>query len=192
MTRDDNDSPQGRGHTSPLGHLLNIQEVSTYLNVPVRTLYQMVSQGTIPATKIGKHWRFSRDAIDRWLHRRTNAGKATLLVVDDDPLIGQLFEDVFSEDGYIVISTTDPAEALQLIRDRDFTLVFLDVVMPGISGADLFAELKKVRPSQRLILMTAYPDSHLVAQALALGPVTLLQKPFSIQHLRATLQTTIP
>jgi excisionase family DNA binding protein len=174
------------------GRLLNIHELSAYLNIPVRTLYQMAGEGTIPATKIGKHWRFRRDSIDRWLRRRTAAGRATLLVVDDDPMIGQLFEDVFSDDGYLVTSTTDPGAALQLIRDREFSVAFLDVVMPGITGGALLAEIKRIRPTQPLILMTAYPDSELVAQALALGPVTLVQKPFSIHHLRALVQGMIP
>jgi DNA-binding NtrC family response regulator len=151
----------------------------------------MVSQGTIPGTKIGKHWRFSRDAVDRWLHRRFTS-RASVLVVDDDPLIGQLFEDVFGDDGYDVVVATEASTAARWVREREFTVVFLDVVMPGLDGAQLLSQIRQARPGQNVILMTAYPDSDLVARALALGPITLLQKPFSIQHLQSTVRALSP
>lgn len=170
-----------------ISEVLSIHELSAYLNIPVRTLYQMAGEGTIPGTKIGKHWRFSREGIDRWLQRRS-ARRQTLLVVDDDPLVGQLFADVFADDGYTVVVAGDTAAARQLIREQEFSTVFLDVVMPGVSGAALLTEIRQLKPTQHVILMTAYPASELVAEALRHGPVTLLQKPFSIQHLRATLR----
>ena len=47
--------------------ILTVQELSDYLKVPVSTLYKLVREGSIPATKIGKHWRFHKDAIDAWI-----------------------------------------------------------------------------------------------------------------------------
>lgn len=50
------------------GHdVLNIEQLSDYLDVPKSTLYRLVRDGKIPSRKVGKHWRFHRDAIDRWL-----------------------------------------------------------------------------------------------------------------------------
>ena len=46
--------------------ILTIQELSDYLKVPVSTLYKLVREGSIPSFKVGKHWRFHKDAIDRW------------------------------------------------------------------------------------------------------------------------------
>lgn len=50
--------------------ILTIQELSTYLKVPVSTLYKLVREGSIPSTKVGKHWRFHKNAIDNWISRR--------------------------------------------------------------------------------------------------------------------------
>ena len=47
--------------------ILTIQELSDYLKVPVSTLYKLAREGSMPGTKVGKHWRFQKDAIDGWL-----------------------------------------------------------------------------------------------------------------------------
>jgi excisionase family DNA binding protein len=47
--------------------VLNIDQLSDYLAVPKSTLYRLVRDGKIPSHKVGKHWRFRRESIDRWL-----------------------------------------------------------------------------------------------------------------------------
>jgi excisionase family DNA binding protein len=46
---------------------MTIEEVSEYLRVPVSSLYKLAQQGKIPASKVGRHWRFRREFIDRWI-----------------------------------------------------------------------------------------------------------------------------
>ncbi len=53
--------------------VLTIKELSAYLKIPKSTLYKLVREGKIPSQKIGRHWRFRKRAIDRWLEEtRTN------------------------------------------------------------------------------------------------------------------------
>lgn len=47
--------------------VLTIDELATYLKVSKSTLYKLVQEGKVPGQKVGKHWRFRRDLIDRWL-----------------------------------------------------------------------------------------------------------------------------
>lgn len=47
--------------------VLTIDELATYLKVSKSTLYKLVQEGKVPGQKVGKHWRFKRDVIDRWL-----------------------------------------------------------------------------------------------------------------------------
>jgi excisionase family DNA binding protein len=47
--------------------VLTIEELATYLKIPKSTLYKVVREGRIPSQKIGRHWRFRKGAIDRWL-----------------------------------------------------------------------------------------------------------------------------
>lgn len=54
--------------------VLTIKELSAYLKIPKSTLYKLVREGKIPSQKIGRHWRFRKRAIDRWLEE-TRANK---------------------------------------------------------------------------------------------------------------------
>lgn len=49
------------------GDVLTIEELSVYLKIPRSTLYKLVREGKIPSQKVGRHWRFRKETIDRWL-----------------------------------------------------------------------------------------------------------------------------
>lgn len=51
----------------PMDAVFTIDELSVYLKLPKRTLYKLAQEGSIPGHKVGRHWRFKRDTIDRWL-----------------------------------------------------------------------------------------------------------------------------
>lgn len=55
--------------------VLNIEELSTYLRIPKSTLYKLVREGRIPSQKVGRHWRFRKKAIDRWLEETKPNGE---------------------------------------------------------------------------------------------------------------------
>jgi len=52
-----------------IGDVLTIEELSAYLKIPRSTLYKLVREGKIPSQKVGRHWRFRKETIDRWLDR---------------------------------------------------------------------------------------------------------------------------
>ena len=56
--------------------ILTIQELSDYLKVPVSTLYKLVREKSIPSFKVGKHWRFHKDAIDAWIAQADQTERA--------------------------------------------------------------------------------------------------------------------
>lgn len=49
--------------------IFNIDQLSSYLRVPKSTLYKLAAEGKIPSQKVGRHWRFRRQSVDRWLDR---------------------------------------------------------------------------------------------------------------------------
>ncbi|WP_322509199.1 helix-turn-helix domain-containing protein [Anaerolinea sp.] len=55
---------------------MTIEEVSEYLRVPVSSLYKLAQQGKIPASKVGRHWRFRREFIDRYIDDQVYALKS--------------------------------------------------------------------------------------------------------------------
>ena len=52
------------------GDVLTIDELSVYLKIPKSTLYKLVREGKVPCQKIGRHWRFGRKAIEKWLEEK--------------------------------------------------------------------------------------------------------------------------
>lgn len=55
--------------------VFNIDELADYLKIPKSTLYKLVREGKIPAQKVGRHWRFHKEAINRWLSNRQGSTK---------------------------------------------------------------------------------------------------------------------
>jgi excisionase family DNA binding protein len=55
--------------------VLTIDELSEYLKIPKSTLYKLLQEGKVPGQKVGRHWRFHRDVIDRWLGENKKTGK---------------------------------------------------------------------------------------------------------------------
>lgn len=54
---------------SNTGPVLTVDELAEYLKIPKSTLYKLAQEGTIPGKKVGRHWRFRKEAIDRWLDK---------------------------------------------------------------------------------------------------------------------------
>ena len=52
---------------SPIGEVLTIEELAAYLKIPKSTLYKLAREERVPSDKVGRHWRFQKRAIDRWL-----------------------------------------------------------------------------------------------------------------------------
>lgn len=53
--------------------ILTVEELHQYLKIPRPTIYTLAQQGRIPAAKVGKHWRFKKSSIDRWLRQQQAA-----------------------------------------------------------------------------------------------------------------------
>ena len=167
--------------------LMTVPEVADYLRVTKKTIYRLLWQGSIPATKIGHQWRFDRASIDEWLHQNSVGVKASILVIDDEDIIRALFKETLEEQGHRVVTANDGAEGLKLVRERDFDMVFLDLKMPVMDGAELFRQIKTIKPDLAVTIITGYPESELMARALDHGPFGVMNKPFSEQDIVGTV-----
>ena len=67
-----------------LPEIMTIEEVANYLRVPVSSLYKLAQQRKIPASKVGRHWRFRREFIDRWIDEQAQGGKPVNLETKDN------------------------------------------------------------------------------------------------------------
>ena len=158
--------------------LMTVREVADYLRVTKKTIYRLLLRGKIPATKVGNQWRFAQGAIDKWLQRNSVKAKANILVVDDEEVVRLLFKTILGELGHQVTGAETAAKGLAEVKEQDFDLVFLDLKMPGMDGAELFRRIKTIKPRLPVIIITGYPDSEIMARALGYGPFGVMNKPF--------------
>ena len=70
------------------------------------------------------------------------------------------------------------SEGLELVKQEDFDLAFLDLKMPGMDGAELFRQIRIIKPKLPVTIITGYPDSDMMTRALDQGPLGVMNKPF--------------
>ncbi|HZI15274.1 MAG TPA: hybrid histidine protein kinase/response regulator SinK [Myxococcus sp.] len=114
-----------------------------------------------------------------------------LLVVDDETIIRMLFRDLMGKECE-VIEAASGEEALDLLRQAPVDLIVTDKNLPGLSGLELAQQARRLHSNSRVILMTGYPSLVTTQQALELGVVDYLLKPFDdIREVRNLLRSTL-
>jgi len=172
-----------------MAELMTLEELALYLRFTKKTIYGLLKQGNIPGIKIGRKWRFEKDVIDNWLHRNMKGVKTRILVIDDDEIIGSLFKATLEEEGHTVVTARTGTEGIQYAKQRDFDLVFLDLKLPDMDGAQVFREIRNVRPTLLVTIITGYPGSDMMERALKEGPLGVMNKPFSDSDIIAVVNS---
>lgn len=111
-----------------------------------------------------------------------------VLVVDDDPIIRDMMTDILDFEGYSITVARNGHEALQMLRGKQDFLVFLDILMPGMSGKELCAALEaepQLRKRHIIVLMSALDN---LEEAASLNADAILQKPFLVEDVISTLE----
>jgi DNA-binding NtrC family response regulator len=114
-----------------------------------------------------------------------------VLVLDDDPGVVDWLIEELSERGYAVEGVTAPIEALRRVEERAYELVISDIEMPEMRGVDLIRAIHTARPSQLVLLMTAFGSIELAMQCVRAGAVDFLAKPFAVEALVQALERAV-
>jgi DNA-binding NtrC family response regulator len=110
-----------------------------------------------------------------------------LLVVDDDRAILTLVGTVALAEGFDVTTTVDGTDALNQLRHRRADLVLVDLRMPGVSGLDVLRAIRTINRHTRVVLMSGYATIDSAVEAVKLGAMDYLTKPFDLPRLRQLL-----
>jgi two-component system cell cycle sensor histidine kinase/response regulator CckA len=107
-------------------------------------------------------------------------GTERLLIVEDDEAVRTLARTVLSECGYTIELANDGAEALALLeKDRGFHLIITDVIMPRVSGRQLYDHVRKSLPDTKVLFISGYTDDALATRGVLEQGFNFLEKPFS-------------
>ncbi len=118
-------------------------------------------------------------------HTAEAQDKFNLLCVDDDPAILRLLENIFKKEGYRIYLAKDAAEALGLIQDVRIDAALVDYMMPDTDGLSLLKTIHEAYSSTMVIIITGHGGVDEAIQAIKLGAVDFLEKPFSIEGIRS-------
>ncbi len=119
-------------------------------------------------------------------------GRYRVLVVDDDPSVLACYQRLLNRAGYTTLTHSDPRTVLQGGDSRDVDLIVLDYKMPGMDGLTLLAELRRRECRARCILISAYLNDDVRAQASHLGVDHVLDKPVDVKRLRGLIGELLP
>jgi len=111
----------------------------------------------------------------------------TILIVDDDKDVCEYLQDFLTADGYSVTVVNDPTTALDALREREYHVVVLDLMMPKLSGIDLLEQIRKVDDDIAVIILTGYPSLETATASIEHEVSAYIRKPFSIDEFRDAL-----
>ena len=112
---------------------------------------------------------------------------ARILVVDDEPSAVELLTEFLTAKNHTVISASNGEEALQKVKEERPHLIFLDVLMPKMSGLDVLKKIREIDKEVGVIMVTAVHEEEIGRQALKLGAFDFITKPIDLEYLEKSL-----
>jgi len=119
-------------------------------------------------------------AIDLQLEARKTF---RILVVDDELIVRDSIKEWLADEGFHVEMAGAGAEALEKLAANEYSLMLLDVKMPGMDGVEVLKRGKEIRPGLNVVMMTAYATVETAVEAMKIGAMDYLMKPFDPEAL---------
>jgi excisionase family DNA binding protein len=171
--------------------VFGIRAAAAFLGVHEQTVRRLARRGAIPCFKVGRDWRFRREALIRWSEEQQGGGGCSVLVVDDEEQVCRLLGKMLGRLGCRVRWITDGEEGLRLVRRETPDLILLDLKMPDMNGPQFLEELRRTHADLPVIIVTGYQDSELMQEALQYAPLMALSKPMDQELLERTVRMAV-
>ncbi len=117
--------------------------------------------------------------------------EVTVLVIEDDPAVRRGIVDVLDYAGYRTLEAADGHVGMELALKANYRLLLLDLVMPGPSGFQILEALKRKRPGQAVIILSARGEENDRVRGLTTGADDYVVKPFSMKELLARVDAVL-
>jgi DNA-binding response OmpR family regulator len=114
-----------------------------------------------------------------------------ILSIEDDAAIRRGIVDALRFAGYAVLQSGDGREGLEMALRQEYDLLLLDLVLPGLSGLDILREVRRIRPTQPVIILSARGEEDDRVAGLKLGADDYVVKPFGVKELLARVEAVL-
>ncbi len=115
----------------------------------------------------------------------------TILTVEDDSAIRRGIVDALTYAGFKVLEAANGDDGLEMALRRTYDLLLLDMVLPGRNGLEILQELRRVRPTHPVIVLTARGEENDRVEGLRRGADDYVVKPFSVKELLARVEAVL-
>lgn len=117
--------------------------------------------------------------------------RETILVVDDEESIRKSLVDIFTDEGYEVLTAGSGAEGVEMLRKHQPALAIIDVVLPGSDGIEILREFKEARPAMPVIMISGHGTVDITVKAMKAGAADFIEKPLTLDRLSLAVQTAL-
>jgi len=117
--------------------------------------------------------------------------KVSVLIVDDEPMVCDLLDEVLSGQGYLCAKVPSGRRAVVELESKEYDVVLLDIRLPGISGIDVLHEIWVSHPETAAIMITGVDDVSTIVEAMKWGASDYIVKPFDIDRVIASVGTAL-
>ena len=114
-----------------------------------------------------------------------------VLIVDDDEAVRQLYCDMVAMIGFAPKAVADGVTALRQLKSNSFSLVILDMRIPDMNGLETFKGIRQFDSNVPVVLTTGFGMDENVKEALSLGALLCLEKPFNVARAMKTLREIV-
>jgi len=114
-----------------------------------------------------------------------------ILIVDDEPIVGERLEAFLKKDGHRSETFVDPAAALKRLEEKDFDIVISDIRMGEIDGIQVMQKVFQKSRRTRVIMITGYATLELARESLTKGAFDFIAKPFKLKEIRRTIEKAV-
>jgi len=115
-----------------------------------------------------------------------------ILIVDDEPQVADVLSRSLTRQGHRTSVVHTGQEAIDRVRHTAPDAMFLDVSMPGMNGLDVMAEVKRIKPSLAIVVITGHATPEEIERVRALGAVDVIQKPSALTHYHRAIERLTP
>ncbi len=116
-----------------------------------------------------------------------NAKKASIMVIDDEKIVGDMARLSFEQDGYEVETFLNAEPALARLKEKVFDVVVTDLKMKGIDGMEVLRTVKGLYPKTQVIMITAFANLDSAIEAMRGEVYDFFPKPVKIKDLKSSI-----